>query len=52
MTFYDFFDTSFQKNVKSHVFLKLDKKKNTYSRTLRRAAAAAAAAGADGDGDV
>jgi len=31
-------------------FLKLEK--NTYSRTLRRAAAAAAAAGADGDGDV
>ena len=27
MTFYDFFDTSFQKNVKSHVFFKYEKRK-------------------------
>jgi len=33
-TFYVFFQSHFKKNVKSHVFLKSEKTKNTYSRTL------------------
>jgi len=38
VTFYVFFETHFQKNVRSHVLLKCEKKniKYTYSRTLAR----------------